>query len=177
MRPLNVLFLCTGNSARSILAEALASHLGRERIRAYSAGSHPKGVVHPVALQVLSDIGFDVAGLSSKPWEAFAGPEAPQMDLIVTVCDRAAGEACPVWPGHPATAHWGIPDPAAVQGSADQVHKAFLSTLHQLQHRLGLLLALKPEALDRMALQSQVRALGNGTEAQGPDGSGETAPT
>jgi len=169
MRPLNVLFLCTGNSARSILAEALASHLGRERIRAYS-------VVHPVALRVLSEIGFDVAGLSSKPWDAFAGPEAPQMDLIVTVCDRAAGEACPVWPGHPATAHWGIPDPAAVQGSADQVHKAFLSTLHQLQHRLGLLLALKPDALDRMALQSQVRALGNGAEAHAPDNTGEASP-
>lgn len=98
------------------------------------------------------------------------------MDLIVTVCDRAAGEACPVWPGHPATAHWGIPDPAAVQGSADQVHKAFLSTLHQLQHRLGLLLALKPEALDRMALQSQVRALGNGAEAHAPDNTGEASP-
>lgn len=177
MRTLNVLFLCTGNSARSILAEALANHFGRGRIRAYSAGSYPKGVVHPVALQVLSEIGFDVAGLSSKPCEAFVGPEAPQMDLIVTVCDRAAGEACPVWPGHPVTAHWGIPDPAAVQGSAEQVHKAFLSTLHQLQHRLGLLLALKPEALDRMTLQSQVRALGNGAEAHAPDDSGETAPT
>ncbi|WP_099472799.1 arsenate reductase ArsC [Stenotrophomonas maltophilia] len=170
MRTLNVLFLCTGNSARSILAEALANHLGRERIHAYSAGSHPKGAVHPVALQVLSEIGFDTAGLSSKPWEAFAGPGAPQMDLIVTVCDRATGEACPVWPGQPATAHWGIPDPAAVQGSAEQVHKAFLSTIHQLQHRLGLLLALKPEVLDRMTLQTQVRALGNGSKAQGPDG-------
>ena len=170
MRTLNVLFLCTGNSARSILAEALANHLGRERIQAYSAGSHPKDAVHPVALQALSEIGFDTAGLSSKSWEAFTGPGAPQMDLIVTVCDRAAGEACPVWPGQPATAHWGIPDPAAVQGSAEQVHRAFLSTLHQLQHRVGLLLALKPEALDRMTLQSQVRALDNGAEAQGPDG-------
>lgn len=168
MRKLNVLFLCTGNSARSILAEALANHLGRERLRAFSAGSHPKGEVHPIALQVLEEIGFETANLSSKPWEVFAGADAPHMDLIVTVCDRAAGEACPVWPGHPVTAHWGIPDPAAMHGSEEQVHKAFLTALHQLQHRLALLLALKPEALDRMTLQSQVRGLADAGAVQSP---------
>jgi len=159
MRKLNVLFLCTGNSARSVLAEALANHLGRERLHAYSAGSHPKGVVHPMAIQVLEETGFETENLSSKPWEVFAGHDAPHMDLIVTVCDRAAGETCPVWPGHPVTAHWGIPDPAAVHGSEEQVHKAFLTALHQLQHRLTLLLALKPEALDRMTLQTEARSL------------------
>lgn len=164
MRTLNVLFLCTGNSARSILAEALANHLGRGRFNAYSAGSHPKGSVHAMALRVLQEVGFDTAGLSSKPWEAFADADAPHMDLVVTVCDRAAGEACPVWPGHPATAHWGIPDPASVNGSQDEIHRAFLTTLHQLQHRLSLLLALKPEVLDRMALQAQARLLADGGE-------------
>jgi len=161
MSQLNVLFLCTGNSARSILAEALVNHLGGRRLSGYSAGSHPKGEVHPMALRVLSEVGIDASGANSKPWEAFSAPTAPHMDLIVTVCDRAAGEACPAWPGHPATAHWGVEDPALVQGNDEQMHRAFQNALRELQHRIALLLALKPEALDRMALQAAARRLAN----------------
>lgn len=159
-RPYNLLFLCTGNSARSILAEALANQLGKHRFRAYSAGSHPRGRVHPMALQVLDEAGIATDGLRSKPWDEFATPHAPPMDLIITVCDKAAGEACPLWPGHPVTAHWGIEDPASVAGSQEQVHKAFGKALQLLQHRLSLLLALKPEALDRLALETRVREIG-----------------
>jgi arsenate reductase len=159
-RPYNLLFLCTGNSARSIMAEAMANHLGKGRFHAYSAGSHPRGRVHPVALQILQDAGLPTASLRSKPWDEFAGPDAPPMDLIITVCDKAAGEACPVWPGHPVTAHWGVEDPAAVAGSPEQVRHAFAHALHLLQHRITLLLALKPEALDRLALETRVREIG-----------------
>lgn len=159
-RPYNLLFLCTGNSARSIMAEAMANHLGKGRFHAYSAGSHPRGRVHPVALQILQDAGLPTAALRSKPWDEFAGVDAPPMDLIITVCDKAAGEACPVWPGHPVTAHWGVEDPAAVAGSPDQVRHAFAYALHLLQHRITLLLALKPEALDRLALETRVREIG-----------------
>jgi arsenate reductase (thioredoxin) len=159
-RPYNLLFLCTGNSARSIMAEAMANHLGKGRFHAYSAGSHPRGRVHPVALQILQDAGLPTAALRSKPWDEFAGVDAPPMDLIITVCDKAAGEACPVWPGHPVTAHWGVEDPAAVAGSPDQVRHAFAHALHLLQHRITLLLALKPEALDRLALETRVREIG-----------------
>ena len=159
-RPYNLLFLCTGNSARSILAEAMANHLGKGRFHAYSAGSHPRGRVHPVALQILQDAGLPTATLRSKPWDEFAAADAPAMDLIITVCDKAAGEACPVWPGHPVTAHWGVEDPAAVAGSPDQVRHAFAHALHLLQHRITLLLALKPEALDRLALETRVREIG-----------------
>ncbi|UOV03635.1 arsenate reductase ArsC [Pseudoxanthomonas sp. F37] len=159
-RPYNLLFLCTGNSARSIMAEAMANHLGKGRFHAYSAGSHPRGRVHPVALQILQDAGLPTAALRSKPWDEFAGVDAPPMDLIITVCDKAAGEACPVWPGHPVTAHWGVEDPAAVTGSPEQVRHAFAHALHLLQHRITLLLALKPEALDRLALETRVREIG-----------------
>ena len=159
-RPYNLLFLCTGNSARSIMAEAMANHLGKGRFHAYSAGSHPRGRVHPVALQILQDAGLPTAALRSKPWDEFAGVDAPPMDLIITVCDKAAGEACPVWPGHPVTAHLGVEDPAAVAGSPDQVRHAFAHALHLLQHRITLLLALKPEALDRLALETRVREIG-----------------
>ena len=159
-RPYNLLFLCMGNSARSILAEALANQLAKGRFHAYSAGSHPRGRVHPMALQVLDEAGISTDGLRSKPWDEFATPEAPQMDLIITVCDKAAGEACPLWPGHPVTAHWGIEDPASVAGSQEQVHKAFGKALQLLQHRLSLLMALKPEALDRLALETRVREIG-----------------
>lgn len=159
-RPYNLLFLCTGNSARSILAEALANQSAKGRFRAYSAGSHPRGRVHPTALQVLDDAGISTDGLRSKPWDEFATPCAPSMDLIITVCDKAAGEACPLWPGHPVTAHWGIEDPASVAGSQEQVHKAFGKALQLLQHRLSLLMALKPEALDRLALETRVREIG-----------------
>ncbi len=159
-RPYNLLFLCTGNSARSILAEALANQMAKGRFHAYSAGSHPRGRVHPMALRVLEEAGIATDGLRSKPWDEFATPEAPQMDLIITVCDKAAGEACPLWPGHPVTAHWGIEDPASVAGSQEQVHKAFGKALQLLQHRLSLLMALKPEALDRLALETRVREIG-----------------
>ena len=159
-RPYNLLFLCTGNSARSIMAEAMANHLGKGRFHAYSAGSHPRGRVHPVALQILQDAGLPTATLRSKPWDEFAAADAPPMDLIITVCDKAAGEACPVWPGHPVTAHWGVEDPAAVAGSPEQVRHAFAHALHLLQHRITLLLALKPEALDRLALETRVREIG-----------------
>jgi arsenate reductase len=159
-RPYNLLFLCTGNSARSIMAEAMANHLGKGRFHAYSAGSHPRGRVHPVALQILQDAGLPTAALRSKPWDEFAGVDAPPMDLIITVCDKAAGEACPVWPGHPVTAHWGVEDPAAVTGSPEHVRHAFTHALHLLQHRITLLLALKPEALDRLALETRVREIG-----------------
>ena len=159
-RPYNLLFLCTGNSARSIMAEAMANHLGKGRFHAYSAGSHPRGRVHPIALQILQDAGLPTATLRSKPWDEFAAADAPPMDLIITVCDKAAGEACPVWPGHPVTAHWGVEDPAAIAGSPEQVRHAFAHALHLLQHRITLLLALKPEALDRLALETRVREIG-----------------
>ncbi|WP_454832224.1 arsenate reductase ArsC [Pseudoxanthomonas wuyuanensis] len=156
----NVLFLCTGNSARSIMAEVLANQLSHGRFTAYSAGSTPRGQVNPMALQVLQETGFSTEGLRSKPWDEFAQPGAPEMDLVITVCDRAAGESCPVWPGHPVTAHWGVPDPAAATGSAEEIHKAFTQTLMVLQQRIHLLLALKIEALDRLVLESKVREIG-----------------
>ena len=159
-RPYNLLFLCTGNSARSILAEAMANHLGKGRFHAYSAGSHPRGRVHPIALQILQDAGLPTAALRSKPWDEFAAADAPAMDLIITVCDKAAGEACPGWPGHPVTAHWAVEDPVAVAGSPEQVRHAYAHAVHLLQHRITLLLALKPEALDRLALETRVREIG-----------------
>ena len=161
-RPLNALFLCTGNSARSILAEALLNRDGGGRFRAFSAGSFPKGAVHPMALEVLRDGGFPVAGLRSKSWDEFAGVDAPPLDLIITVCDNAAGEVCPVWPGHPMTAHWGIEDPAAVEGLAQR--EAFLRALGYLRNRISMLLALPGEA-DRASLQENVRAIGDSEDA------------
>lgn len=158
-----VLFLCTGNSARSILAEALLNHEGRGRFRAYSAGSFPKGAVHPMAIELLRDIGIATDGLRSKSWEEFAGPEAPAIDMVITVCDDAAGEVCPIWPGHPVTAHWGIEDPAAVEGPGKR--DAFVRALGYLRNRIRLLLALRPEAIDRMALRSQLQAIGRGEGA------------
>lgn len=160
-RPLNVLFLCTHNSARSILAEATLNHIGRGRFRAYSAGSHPREnqQPHPLGLQVLRDAGISTEGLRSKSWDEFAAPGAPQMDLIITVCDSAAGETCPVWPGHPATAHWGYADPSAVQGSEEEKLQAFRRTLHAIRRRLDLLIALPPEKLARAQLQATAREL------------------
>jgi arsenate reductase len=137
---MNVLFLCTGNSARSILAEALLNHLAAGRARAFSAGSVPKGKVHPAAIDALERHGIPVAGLRSKTWDEFAQPGAPSMDLVVTVCDRAAAEACPVWPGHPATLHWSLEDPAAVNGSTDHVRSAFEHTFQDLSRRIRALL-------------------------------------
>ncbi|MBT2748737.1 MULTISPECIES: arsenate reductase ArsC [unclassified Lysobacter] len=156
----NVLFLCTGNSARSIIAEAVANQLGKGRITAYSAGSQPRGGVHPVAIEVLNKAGLPTAELRSKAWDEFAKPGAPEMDLVITVCDRAAGESCPIWPGQPATAHWGIEDPADAMGSPEHIQKAFTNVMLLLQHRISLLLALKVEALDRLVMQTAARKIG-----------------
>lgn len=154
----NVLFLCTGNSARSILAEALLNRDGDGRFRAYSAGSQPKGEPHPAALALLTEQGFDTSDLRSKSWEAFAGPNAQPMDLIITVCDSAAGETCPIWPGHPTTAHWGIEDPAAVEG--ERQAEAFFKAMTYLQRRISLLLNLPDEQLEQLAWRDEVRAIG-----------------
>jgi len=164
-RTYNVLFLCTGNSARSILAESLVNHLGKGRFRGYSAGSFPKGQVHPLSLELLASLGLPHEGARSKSWDEFAKPGAAAMDFVFTVCDQAAGEVCPIWPGNPVTAHWGIPDPAAVAGSRDVQMKAFRDALHALQSRIGLLLHLPVETLDRMTLEQKVRDIGR---AQAP---------
>ena len=156
----NILVLCTGNSARSIMGEALFNILGAGRFRAFSAGSHPAGSVNPFAIEQVRALGYPVEQLRSKSWDEFAGPGAPEMDFVITVCDNAAGEICPVWPGHPVTAHWGFPDPAAVEGSDDDKRVAFVRTLHQIRNRVQLLLALPVDTLDRMALESRVRAIG-----------------
>ena len=156
----NVLFICTGNSARSLMAETLANALGRKRLQAFSAGSHPEGQVHPVALQVLEAVGLTTANLRSKSWDEFAGAGALEMDLIITVCDRAAGETCPTWPGHPVTAHWSIPDPGAATGTPEQIYKAFSISLQMLQQRISLLLALRPEAWDRWATKTRLEQIG-----------------
>lgn len=155
---MNVLFLCTGNSARSILAEAILTRHGGERFQAFSAGSFPKGEVHPMALQVLGKLGFPTEGYRSKSWDEFAAAEAPELDFIFTVCDNAAGEVCPVWPGKPVTAHWGIEDPAAVDGP--EQHRAFVKAFHALKRRIDLFLALPIESLDELALTSRLRDIG-----------------
>jgi arsenate reductase len=156
--PLHTLFLCTGNSARSILAEALLREMGGERFVAHSAGSHPTGRVHPLALELLANRGLPVDGLRSKSWDEFARPQAPALDLVITVCDNAAGEVCPVWPGHPATAHWGLPDPAAVTGDVAQ-RRVFAEVAHALSARIRLLTSLPVDRLDRMSLQRNLRAI------------------
>lgn len=156
----NVLFLCTGNSARSILAEAILNREGQGRFRAYSAGSFPKGRVHPCSIDVLNNLGYDTGGLRSKSWDEFAGAAAPQLDFVFTVCDNAAGEVCPIWPGHPMTAHWGIPDPAAVDGSAAEQHAAFFDAYRMLKNRIGLFLALPLASIDRMSLQHRLERIG-----------------
>ena len=159
-RPYNVLFLCTGNSARSILAEAFLNAEGKGRFRAFSAGSFPKGEVNPLALALLKQIGLPADGLRSKSWDEFAKPGAPQMDFVFTVCDQAAGETCPFWPGQPVTAHWGVPDPAAVEGSEATRMLAFREAFRALERRIKIFTSLPIEKLDRMALTGQVRAIG-----------------
>lgn len=163
MSRLNVLFLCTHNSARSILAEALLNHIGGERFAGYSAGSSPREnqQPHPLGLEVLQNAGIATEGLHSKSWDDFAGPDAPHMDLIITVCDDAAGEVCPVWPGHPATAHWAYPDPSAGNGSEAEKHEAFRKTLHAMHRRLELLISLPSEKLEKSVLQGSARELSN----------------
>ncbi len=160
-RPYNVLFLCTGNSARSILAESLLNSLGQGRFRGFSAGSFPKRQVHPLALDLLKRMDLPAAGLRSKSWDEFAAPGAPPIDFIFTVCDNAAGEVCPIWPGKPLTAHWGIADPAAAEGSAADKAFAFRKALKELETRIKLFLALPIASLDTLTLSEKLRSIGN----------------
>lgn len=157
---LNVLFICTGNSARSILAEGILNAMGGNRFKAYSAGSHPKGEVHPMALEVLQRLGMAQDGFRSKSWDEFASPDAPVMNFVFTVCDNAAGEICPVWPGQPLTAHWGVYDPAAVDGSDDKQRQAFNDVAQILKRRIELMLALPPHSLQALSIQAQLNAIG-----------------
>jgi arsenate reductase len=156
----NILVLCTGNSARSIMGEALFNTMGSGRFQAYSAGSHPSGKVNPFAIEQVQALGYPVEGLRSKSWDEFAQPGAPEMDFVVTVCDKAAGEMCPLWPGQPVTAHWGFPDPVAVEGTDEEKRAAFAQTLRQIRTRVQLFLSLPLETLDRMAIESRMRAIG-----------------
>ncbi|WP_326543579.1 arsenate reductase ArsC [Pseudorhodoferax sp.] len=161
VRPLNVLFLCTHNSARSILAESLLNGMAGDRFRAFSAGSSPRAnqQPNPLALEALQRVGMSTEGLRSKSWDEFAQPDAPHMDLIITVCDNAAGEVCPIWPGHPATAHWGYADPSEVEGSAEEKEAAFRNTLHAIRQRVQLLINLPAAAIDKLSLQQSARDL------------------
>ena len=159
-RVYNVLFLCTGNSARSIMAEAMLNHLGRGRFAGFSAGSHATGTVNPLALEYLKTNGLPTSGLRSKNWDEFAASDAPRMDFILTVCDNAAGEICPVWPGKPVTAHWGVADPAAVDGSSEEKRSAFRSAASILRRRIELLAALPDAKLAAMSIQSDLRDIG-----------------
>jgi len=160
IRSRNALFLCTGNSARSILAEALLNALGAPRFRAYSAGSHPGGRVNPFAIELLEKNGLPTADLRSKSWDEFAAADAPRMDFVFTVCDSAAGEVCPIWPGHPVTAHWGVDDPAAVTGSDDDKRRAFLAAYTVLRNRIQLFVNLQLERHDEGALRDRLDAIG-----------------
>ncbi len=159
-KPLNALFLCTGNSARSILAEAYLNSAGKGKFKAYSAGSHPGGKVNPFALELLAKNRIDTAGLRSKSWDEFAVPGVPELDFVLTVCDNAAGEACPFWPGQPVTAHWGVEDPAAVVGSDEEKRRAFLKAFTTLSARINFLLALPLDKLSRQALKSKLDEIG-----------------
>lgn len=165
----NVLFLCTGNSARSIMAESILRKIGAGRFNAFSAGSVPKGEVNPLAIETLRRLDYPAEGFRSKSWDEFSGPDAPQMDFVFTVCDDAAGEVCPVWPGHPVTAHWGIEDPAAVEGTDVQKLAAFATAFRYLRNRISLFTALPLANLDRMTLQHQLNQIGSGS---GDHGSG-----
>jgi arsenate reductase (thioredoxin) len=156
----NVLFLCTGNSARSIMAEAILNFKGRPAFTAYSAGSHPAGAVRPEALRQLELAHLSIEGLRSKNWDEFAQPGAPQMNFVFTVCDNAAKEVCPIWPGQPMTAHWGIPDPAAVTGAADEIERAYRDAFMMLDRRIGLFLSLPMASLDRLAIQNEITRIG-----------------
>ena len=159
-RPYHVLFLCTGNSARSILAESLLNYWGRGRFVAHSAGSHPRGTVHPIALELLAHMKLPVTGLRSKSWEEHAAPRAAPIDFVITVCDKAAGEACPIWPGQPMTAHWGVPDPAAVEGTDMEKWLAFREVFRALENRIKIFTSLPIHSLDRLRLQERLDAIG-----------------
>jgi arsenate reductase (thioredoxin) len=160
IKPFNVLFLCTGNSARSIMAEVILNRAGQGNFRAFSAGSHPKNQVHPYTLDLLSRLNYDVRGLRSKSWSEFARPGAPRLDFVFTVCDDAAKEACPLWPGQPMTAHWGIPDPAAAEGTEAERHLAFADALRMLTNRINIFVSLPLKKLSGLALQKQLDAIG-----------------
>ena len=159
-KPYNILVLCTRNSARSIIGEALFTTMGAGRFNAYSAGSHPAGRVNPFAIEQVRALGYPVENLRSKSWDEFAQPGAPELDFVVTVCDKAAGEMCPLWPGQPVTAHWGFPDPAAVEGTDDEKRAAFAQTLRQMRRRVELFISLPLEALDHLAVEKRMRAIG-----------------
>ena len=156
----NVLFLCTGNSARSIIAEALVNHWGKGRFKGYSAGSFPKSEPNPYALELIEKLGLSIAGLRSKSWDEFAKPGAPRMDFVFTVCDQAAAEQCPMWPGQPMTAHWGLADPAAVEGTKLEKREAFRRAFRELDNRIKIFVSLRIDALDRMALKKEVDRIG-----------------
>ena len=160
MPPYNVLFLCTGNSARSILAEAILNHKSKDSFTAYSAGSHPTGQPRPEALQQIESAGLSTSGLRSKSWDEFSGPTAPKLDFVFTVCDNAAKEQCPYWPGQPMTAHWGIADPAAVKGTPDEIARAFRDTFTVLDRRIGLFLSLPLATLESMAIKREIDLIG-----------------
>ena len=159
-KPYDVLFLCTGNSARSIIAEAILNNLGAGKFHAYSAGSQPKGHMHPEALKLLRSLSYDTSGFRSKSWSELADPGAPLLDFVFTVCDNAAGEVCPVWPGQPMTAHWGLPDPAEAKGNAAEIALAFKDTYRMLNQRIGIFVSLPLRSLDQLSLQKKLREIG-----------------
>lgn len=166
-RTYNVLFLCTGNSARSVIAEAILNRAGAGKFRAFSAGSMPKGEVHPETLALLKRLNYDTNGFRSKSWDEFAKPDSPPLDFVFTVCDNAAGEVCPIWPGQPMTAHWGVPDPAAATGSAVDIARAFANAYGALQNRIAIFVNLPFDGLDRLSLQSRLDAIGKSAETDG----------
>lgn len=170
-RPYNVLFLCTGNSARSIMAEAILATMGKGRFNTFSAGSHPGGTVNPFAIEKVKALGYPLDKLRSKSWDEFAGPDAPQMDFIITVCDQAAGEVCPVWPGQPVSAHWGFVDPAAATGTDDDKRKVFDQVFRQIMGRASVFANLPLSTLDRQAIHRELRAIGAGMPETGAAGS------
>jgi len=161
--PLNVLFLCTQNSARSVIAECVLNKLGAGRFRAHSAGSRPRGEIHPFARDMLAELGYDVSGLRSKSWDEFAAPDAPKLDFVFTVCDNAAAEPCPIWPGQPMSAHWGVPDPAAASGSDAERRLAFADAHRMLYQRISIFTNLPIDSLDRLSLQQRVEDIGKTT--------------
>jgi protein-tyrosine-phosphatase len=167
--PLNVLFLCTGNSARSIIAEAIMNREGRGRFRAFSAGSHPKGEVNPNTIRLLESLNYKTSGFRSKSWDEFVGPDAPKLDFVFTVCDDAAAEVCPIWPGQPMTAHWGLTDPAAMTGSPAEVALAFADAYRMMNNRITLFMNLPMASLDRLSLQRRLREIGERREAKADD--------
>jgi arsenate reductase (thioredoxin) len=162
----NVLFICTGNSARSIMAEAILNRAGQGKFRAFSAGSHAKGEIHPYALDLLRKLHYEVSGLRSKDWAEFAGPDAPKLDFAFTLCDTAAAETCPVWPGQPMTAHWGMPDPAAATGTEAEKRYAFADTLRMLTNRINIFISLPLKSLDQLTLQRRLDAIGKTKDAE-----------